>query len=252
MSDVALRTGLAGLAAQVTHRLAKPEMLNGRAFIQMPILYPSGSAVVAVIEEEGPDRYRVSDGGQAYDEADLAGHGGTYRREAREVAQLSGLTLDGVSLLLTPVTAAQLPAALAIVASASVRALDRAMARVVDRPKPAAVARLIARLGSVFPKADIRPDEELRGMSTHLWRFDALVHLGGRRAAFSIVTPNATSVAFASAKFHDIAGLDPPMRGIAVVHRKAALGDLLGVVAQAARVIEDDAADGVFERALAA
>ena len=34
-----------------------------------------------------------------------------------------------------------------------------------------------------------------------------------------------------------------------MVHRKAALGDLLAVVSQAARVIEDDASDSAFNRA---
>ncbi len=42
--------------------------------------------------------------------------------------------------------------------------------------------------------------------------------------------------------------LEQPPAGIAVVQRKAGLGDLLSMVAQAARVVEQDAGDRAFRR----
>ncbi len=69
------------------------------------------------------------------------------------------------------------------------------------------------------------------------------------QAVFDLVRPSAVSVAFAAAKFHDLARLEHPPARIAVVHRKASLGDLLAVVAQAARVVEEDAGDSAFRRA---
>ena len=65
------------------------------------------------------------------------------------------------------------------------------------------------------------------------------------RTVFDLVRPHRTAIAFAAAKFHDLARLEHPPRRVAVVHRKAALGDRLAVVVQAATVIEDDAADSV-------
>jgi hypothetical protein len=66
------------------------------------------------------------------------------------------------------------------------------------------------------------------------------------------VTPHPTSIAFAATKFQDLARLEDAPTRFAVVHRKASFGDLLAVIAQAAQVVEDDAADSVFRRALAA
>ena len=50
------------------------------------------------------------------------------------------------------------------------------------------------------------------------------------------------------ASFHDIALLERPPARIAVVRRKDAFGDLLPVVAQAAKVVQEDASDATFER----
>jgi hypothetical protein len=101
----------------------------------------------------------------------------------------------------------------------------------------------VQRLERLFPGASVAREVELRGMSEHSWPFEAVVTLGQKRAAFGIVAPHPTSVAFASAKFHDLARLDDAPARVAVVHRKASFGDLLAVVAQAARVVEDDAPD---------
>jgi hypothetical protein len=78
---------------------------------------------------------------------------------------------------------------------------------------------------------------------------DALVTTDAGRAVFEIVTPSPVSVAFAATKFQDIARLEPTPVRVAVVRRKAALGDLLAVVSQAARVIEEAVPDATFRRA---
>ncbi|MEO9188737.1 MAG: hypothetical protein ABI224_01865 [Acetobacteraceae bacterium] len=67
-------------------------------------------------------------------------------------------------------------------------------------------------------------------MSDNPWRVDALVRTEGRQAAFDFVTPHPNSETFAMAEFLDIARLENPPVRIAVVHRKASLGDLLTVV----------------------
>ena len=69
------------------------------------------------------------------------------------------------------------------------------------------------------------------------------------RAVFDAVTSNPASIVWTSAKFHDFARLEAPPARVAVVRRKADLGDLLAVSSQAARVVEEDAPNRVLSRA---
>lgn len=253
MNDSLTVAGLRDVAEQVARSLSRADLIGNRAFVRTGVLFPSGSVAVVVIEEEGGGWYRVSDLRQGRDEAELAGAAGPYDHRALEVARLSGLALEDGAFVLTRVTAGQLAAAAMAVANASSRALERTLSQTARRPNGTSVDRLVGRLAAAFPGADIARDTELRGASTHAWGVDALVTTGRGLAVFDIVTPHPTSVAFATAKFHDFALLDNDVARIAVVHRKAELGDLLTVVAQAARVIEADASDSVFlQAALAA
>ena len=249
MNDAATsQDTLAALAEQVARGLAKASMLDGRAFIRTPVLLPSGSTVVVVIQEEGGGRYRVSDLGQGDDEADLLGIVPTYRAQARDMAHLTGLAFDGRAFVAAALDPSRLIGATMAVANATSRALERAMQRAERRRTDAAVDRLLARLHRLFPAADLTRDAELRGASTHPWHFDAVLRGEARQTVFDIVMPHQTSVAFAAAKFHDLARLDHAPARVAVVPSKAAFGDLLAVVAQAAQVIEADAPDRAFSR----
>ncbi len=249
MSEAITRTGLADLAEQVARGLGKADVLDGRAFIRTPVLFPSGATVVVVIEDEGGGRYRLSDFGQGRDEAELLGIAGAYRHQAQEVARLSGVTLEGNALVLPGVLTTQLVAATMTVANAAARALERAALRAAPRPREDTIDRLVNRLVTLFPKAQVKRGEELRGASTHAWQVDAVVTTDHHRAVFDVVTANPASVVWASAKFHDFARLEEPPMRVAVVHRKTSLGDLLAVLSQAARVVEEDAPDKTLARA---
>ncbi len=63
-------------------------------------------------------------------------------------------------------------------------------------------------------------------------------HPGDHRAVFDVVTSSPASVVWTSTKFHDFARLE--------------LGDLLAVLSQAARVVEEDAPNRVLSRAVLA
>lgn len=249
MSGVVIQADLAELAERIARGLSKASMLDGRAFIRTPVLFPSGSTVVVVIEAEGGDRYRLSDLGQGEDEADLLDIVVTYRSQARDVAALSGLAFDGRAFVLTEVSAARLVGAVMAVANASSRALQQAMVRAAERRPIAAADRLVARLGGIFTPERVERNAEVRGASTQPWTFDAVVHTGDRRAVFEAIMPHQTSIAFATMKFHDVARLQAPPVRVAVVHRKASLHAFLAVVSQSARVIEDDATDQSWRRA---
>lgn len=250
MNDTITRNNLAEVADQVASNLAKADMLDGRAFIRTPVLFPSGATVVVVIEEEGRGRYRLSDLGQGHDEAELLSAGPVYHRQAADVARSAGLALAGHAFVLTGLDAGQLVAGVMTVANAAARTLERTMLRADQRAPEDVVEKLATRLVTLFPRAQVSRAVELRGASTHPWRVDALVTTGQDRAVFEVVMPSPVSVAFAAAKFHDIARLEHAPARVAVVRRKAALGDLLAVVSQAARVIEEAAPDATFRRAV--
>ena len=249
MSETRFRPDLAGVAEQVASNLAKADILDNRAFIRTPVLFPSGATVVVVIEDQGSGHYRLTDLSQGHDEADLMGVAPAYRRQAGEIATRSGLVLADHAFVLAGVAQSQLVAAVMVVANAPTRALERALARPAGRQKDAAVEKLVARLTSAFPRGKVTGRVELPGASTHAWDVDAVVMTETGRAVFDLVSPSAVSVAFAATKFHDIARLHPAPARVAVVPRKASFGDLLAVVAQAARIIEEDATDRTFVRA---
>jgi hypothetical protein len=252
MDQIETKGSLPEIAEQVARGLSKASMLAGRAFIRTAVLFPSGSTVVVVIHDEGGGRFRVSDLGQGLEEADMLGIAPAFRTQATEVAARGGLGFDGHAFLLTGAVTDQLVGAVMAIANASSRALERAMLGTENRRSGAAVEKLVARLARIFPRAEIAREVKIRGDSTHAWDFDAEVTTETGHAVFDIVTSHPTSIAFAVTKFQDLARLDDAPARFAVVHRKASFGDLLAVVVQAAQVVEDDAPDSVFRRALAA
>jgi hypothetical protein len=247
-----IRGGLVEIADQVACALSKASVVGGRAFIRTAVLFPSGSTVVVVIHDEGGGRFSVSDLGQGLEEADMLGISAAFRTQATEIAARAGIAFDDHALVLTGAVADQLVGAVMAVANAASRALERAMFRTENRRSGAAVEKLVARLTHIFPRAEIAREVQIRGASTHPWDFDAKVTTKNGSAIFDIVTPHHTAIAFATTKFHDLARLEDAPARFAVVHRKASFGDLLAVIVQAAQVMEDDAPDSVFRRALAA
>ncbi len=251
MNQIETGSGLAETAEQVARGLAKASMLGGRAFIRTPVLFPSGSTVVVVLHDEGGGRYRVSDLGQGAEEAETLGLAAAYRAQAAEIAKRNGIAFDDPAFVVTRLERDQVAGAVMAVANAAARALERALLRNDGRRQDAAAERLVTRLRRAFPDADVARDVELRGVSTHAWTFDAMLRRGPIRAAFDVVTPYPASIAFATTKFHDLSRLEEAPVRVAVVNSKAALGDLLAVVSQAARVIEEDAPDSVLTHLVA-
>lgn len=237
---------LGSIAAEIRAGLSSAEVLGGRAYIRTPLLLPSGSSIVVVVEQQGKGRFRISDLGQGLDEAETLGFARLYRRQAEEVARLHGLAATNGEIWLADLDREGLTGAVMALATAVLRAFERAMLRAADRRPQTAADRLIARLHRLFPDRRVQPEAEVRGASTHAWQVDAAVETERGLALFDIVSPAPVSVAFAAAKFHDIALLERPPARIAVVRRKDAFGDLLPVVAQAAKVVQEDASDATY------
>lgn len=251
MSGAATQINIREVAEAVACGLSKATVIGERAYIRTPVLLPSGSTVVISVEGEGGGTWRVSDLSQGQEEADLLDLGTIYRGQAKEVSAQSGVLFNGHAFILSRLAEAKLIAAVMAVANATSRTLERTIQRAEQRSRATSVEKLVGRLKKIFPPDSVRSEADIKGASSHSWRVDAFVNTETGTAVFDIVTPHQTSIAFATTKFHDLARLDKPPVRVAVVHNKQALGDMLKVVSQAARVIEDDAADRTYLRAAA-
>jgi hypothetical protein len=239
---------LHAIAVEVARGLASADAFGGRAFVRTPLLLPSGASIVVAIEPEGSGLFRISDFGQVLEEADTLEFGRIYRRQLDEIAAVGGFTVDDGALVLDGLGRTDLVGASMSLASALLRAVDRAMVRAAERRPQTAADNLVQRLQRLFSPERVRAQAEFRGESTHAWLVDAIVETQRGVAIFDLVSPAPVSVAFAAAKFHDFALLERPPARIAVVRRKEAFGNLLQVVAQAAKVVQEDASDGTIER----
>ena len=153
VTETATQAGLAEVAAQIARGLSKADLVQGRAFIRTSVMLPSGSTVVVVVEDQGGGRYRLSDIGQGFEEADRLGMGRTYRRQAEDVAALSGIAFAGNAFVLSDTTQRQLVGGTMSVANAVARTAERTLLRAAQRPQDSTVERLVARLGHLFRAA---------------------------------------------------------------------------------------------------
>jgi hypothetical protein len=216
----------------------------GGAFISLPVLYPSGSGAVVLVQDGG-ERCFVSDGGMGHEEATLIGGGPSYAQIARQVAERSGIGFDNQCFFVVQATRAQLPGAIATVASASVEAATLVAYRLADRRGSDFEEFVWSRLARVFPTTMVVRDPKRAGHSSHVWSFSAEVTWQDRRGTtlFEAVANHHASVASAAMKFHDVARLEAPPRRVAVVRHRQEMGTLVGVLAQAADVIEAEASE---------
>lgn len=245
MTTVSFLTGAA--RPDVDHAASKAITL-----VSTWVMLRSGALVTVSVEPAGTGRHLVTDLGLGHKEALLLGAEASYVRHARKVAETFGIGFDDGTLFARDVTREQLKGAVACVANAAQRSVDLALEAGSFRAGKSRLQRLTKRLTRLFADARIEPEVETVGASGHVWRVDARVTRDRHQYVLELLTAHHGSVAAATTKFHDLARLaDAPTR-IAVVPSKKALGTWLGVIAQAASVVEDDAPDRTWERALAA
>ncbi|MCW8088031.1 hypothetical protein [Sabulicella glaciei] len=241
----------AELADRVAADLASARLMEGRVFLRLPILFGSGTHLVAVIEVEPDGLFRVSDLGQGYEEASQMGVATAYLRRARATAPAAGLRLMDRELAFLRVPERALPAACAALSSHVLRLVEHAAAVGAAARVRDGRTRFADRLRELFPNRRVEVEAPLRGASLQEWSVDVLLEDDGRRAVFDFVKPHLTSVSLEVAKTGDLAALESPPRCISVVRRKAAFGPMLALLSQHASVIEEDAPRPSIERAAA-
>ncbi|MCW1428647.1 hypothetical protein [Novosphingobium sp. JCM 18896] len=214
---------------------------GGRSTVSLPMVYPSGTVAAVEITQVGADIFELSDCGLAHAETEMIGGEHLFARNAAAVAQRFEVSAGKRTIYFTA-NLAQLAGAMADVAAASVQVAHRVCERISQRSESEIEERLYRKLIDVFGKPKVEQDATISGASAHKWRVSALVHLDGRQMAFEAVSNHHSSVYSSATMFHDLSLLDRKPIPIAVVRDKRAMGDYLRILAQAANVIQDDAA----------
>jgi hypothetical protein len=217
------------------------------SFLRLLLLYPSGANVVVRVEANDT-RYFVSDAGFGAHEADMMGASLIYARHGRPIAESAGIKFDNQAFFVTEASKDQLVGAVVTVAGCSQEATYRASDALAEKSFEDAKDRLYQRVIKVFDPRSVTKDASISGSSATKYHVAALVrpYAGHGAILFDPVTKHHSSVAHASMKFQDIARMrEAPVR-VAVVHRKAEFGTLLGVLSQSANVVDDDVPDDTF------
>lgn len=236
------RESVEGLIDEVARQLVSAEHHPGGSFVRLPLLYPSGANVVVRVNGS-EDRFFVSDAGFGYQEADMMGASLIFARSGRAIAENAGVKFDNQAFFVIEASRDQIPGAVVAIANCSQEATALAAYKLAERKAADNIDQLYDRLVHVFPKESVIRNTELRGSSMTKWQISALVKITphDRQAIFEPVTKHHTAVFSASAKFHDFALLERPPVRVAVVRRKDEFGPWLGLLSQAANVIDHDA-----------
>jgi hypothetical protein len=227
--SVKLQTKLADVVDAIACEIVTAEHFGAGSIIKTPLMYPSGASAVVRIAQHG-DRYFVTDMGIGYQEAELIGAGILYSNSAKGLAEHFGIRFDNQSFFIAEAGRGQLAGATVVVANCSCEATALAVYKAAERKFEEHAGKLYRKLVDTFSKPEVERDGEFVGSSSHRWPVAAVVRHQGKLSLFEPVSKNHLSVVNATAKFHDIARLDRPPKRIAVVNRKAEMGEYLNLL----------------------
>ncbi|WP_455957298.1 hypothetical protein [Methylorubrum aminovorans] len=231
------------VARDVASRLVRLRMVGSGARLTVPVLYPSG-AMVAVSISGGPERFLVTDGGGAAQEAEMMGAAPYFARQGRRAADRIGVRFNSFEFFEIDATADRLPGFIALVAEASRLAAQLTSDHLVERLDKSTAGTITQRLAKVFGEAYERDNHEIVGASARAWHFDALVRVRDRVMAFNAVTPAANSVASAYLKFDDVRRVEDAPTPVAVlIRREAFSNESIVMLGRTARIFDAAASD---------
>ncbi len=244
-SDNSFKRMIGGIAQQLVHA----EHGVGNSVIRLPLLYPSGANVVVRVEG-AEDRYFVSDSGFGYHEADLMGATLIYARHGKSIADNAGVRFDNQAFFVIEASRDQLPGAVVTIANCSQEAATLSAYKLAERKSVDEGDALYERLITVFPRQDVVKHAEIIGSSETKWPVAALVTVPSfsQKSIFEPVTKFHASVVNAAAKFHDISRLENAPARIVVIRKKAEFGPWLGLLSQAASVIDAEVPNATLRK----
>ncbi|MGH7073514.1 MAG: hypothetical protein ACREFD_04850 [Stellaceae bacterium] len=229
---------LHAIGDEIARNLAASKADMGSVFITTPLLYPSGSSVVVRIEGSR-DKFFVTDFGAGYAESQMmnASHG--YSMVANNLARGTGVRFDSRSFFVAEAMRNDLIPIVGATANLSQRAVIETAFQHEERRVDRERAILLERLDHAFGRQRVERDIEIRGASTVEWPVIARIVSCERRATvFDIAKRHKNSIASVVAKFHDLARLEIPPCRVVAVNSVIEMGNFVGLLSQAANVIE--------------
>ncbi len=228
--------------------LVRMNRVDGSYYVNLPLLYPDGSFVTVRIDRVSRG-VRVSDAGFAYREIEDLNAGRSFRRIANDIAEKTGVNVSERQIFVETNTD-MIERAICDVAETSWRVVSIISQRIFDKDESELIEELNSRLKTVFGPDRVQEAQKITGMSTTEWSVSAVVSVDDHKAVFQAVSDNANSVFRTSTAFRDISETKKPLRLIAFVRSKEALGSKLSLLAPG-RVVEEGQADEFFRRAAA-
>lgn len=251
-SLLSLNSAVEQAVAEAVSGLTSFDALNGRYRINLPIIMPSGGLIDVSAYPEPNGSFLVTDDGAAFFE--VSGYGVTRRSfftVAKDRAVRVGATFDGNAFLFVRVRADQLKAAIISIGNLSAEVAAEVVERSVVAKSEHSRDKLFSRIDEAFPGKSISHDVEIFGASTAPYKFDALVKLNGRSAAFDIFTKDPISIAAAYTKLSDVSRMDENPSLIGVTSDPDSIGPKLTLISSVARVIRIDAPADTLRQAAA-
>jgi hypothetical protein len=237
---------------EAVRTLVSTRHASAGSLVTMPVMYPSGSAVVLEVSMNGK-RCFVSDMGTAFEESQMMGSNRYFKSEANRIAERYGIKFDGQLMFVAEVPIENIQGALVVVANASGDAARAAANKQTERHEHDAKEMLYERLLSVYRTKDVAKDAEAIGQSNHRWKISVLVKDSVNTWMFEPVSGFYITAVGTAAKFHDFAALESPPSRISVIKSRDDIGDFYGLVAGAStKIVYANEPDSTFERLLEA
>lgn len=241
MTAESVTSVIADTADAVARQIVGVEHGPRRSIIWTPLAYPSGS-LVGVRLTNGGSTYAISDMASAYEEARTARAQKSFASHAANVAESAGVGFREGTFFLRGLTQGQLPGAVIALANSAHTAATLSVYRQSALDAREAEEKLFQRLSRLFGNS-LEKHKPITGVSGTEWDVDAVNTIDGQTALFESVGSSKQSIYATVAKYHDIARLPHAPVRIAAVRDRRELGSMLGVLSQAANVIEDETPD---------
>lgn len=238
-----MTTDLKVIADEVARALSYGRVRGSSAYVTTAVTYPNGTAAVVRIDEDR-DGFFVSDDGYGAFIAETMAALNTYIRLAPAVAKTAGLHFDQRSMFSIHVPRERLPGAVAAIANASNRAVERTVFA-VERQKEARSREVFDQhIREAFGKR-AQFEVHVRGATGREWDYAAGVIEGSRIiTVFDLVSPTYGSVASANLKITDTRTLDDAPRITVALsdydRTEPAFRSILSVSADAVIAVNDD------------
>lgn len=251
MSLAQTRLTASAVAHAALPELARVKNWGESSFINLPLIYPSGSAVTVKVDLVSGG-IRISDNGFAFQELESIGAERSFPRVARSFADAEEL-LVGKRLIYVDVAPDQVVRAICDVAMASWRVADQVYRKSATEEQEELEEQLRRRLPLIFADRFDPKQQRIRGSSGTEWPVSALVKTGANVVVFNAVANHPLAINTATTSFLDLSNLEQPPGLVAVVRKKPDLGSRLLLLSEGGgRVIEEAQPDADYQRLAAA